>query len=93
MPFTHTLWYVAPRLVCVRTYQALRRSSVPLSYMLHATDLLDLRRDGIDPRMSRHPGMAMSLEQKTALLEERLSAIAADYTVRPYADAWTDPEA
>ncbi len=92
LPFTHTLWYVAPRSVCVRTYEALRRSSVPLSYMLHATDLLDLKRDGIDPRMGRHPGMALSLEQKTALLEERLSAIAGDYTVRPYADAWAARE-
>lgn len=90
LPFTHTLWYVAPRRLCLRTYQALRRARAPLSYMLHATDLLDLRGDGVDERMGRHPGMSLSLDQKTSLLAERLSAIAADFSVRPYADAYTD---
>ena len=56
LPFTHTLWYVAPRPVCLRTYDGLRRSRVPLSYMLHATDLLDLRRDGVDARIESPPG-------------------------------------
>lgn len=86
VPFTHTLWYVAPRSLCTRAYRSVRRSSVPLSYMIHATDLLDLQRDGVDERMGRHPGMQLRLEQKLALLEERLSAIAADYRVLPYGD-------
>lgn len=86
LPFTHTLWYVAPRALCLRISRAVRRSRAPLSYMLHAADLLDLRRDGVDARMARHPGMQWTLERKLALLEERLAAIAADYAVRPYAD-------
>jgi len=86
LPFTHTLWYVAPRAVCERAYRALRRSRTPLSYMLHAVDFLDLQRDGVDPRMARHPGMQLTLERKLALLEERLSAIAADYDVQRYED-------
>jgi peptidoglycan-N-acetylglucosamine deacetylase len=90
LPFTHTLWYVAPRVLCQWSYKTLRRSRTPLSYMLHAVDFLGLERDGVDARMSRHPGMQLSLERKLALLEERLSAIAADYTVRPYADLFAD---
>jgi hypothetical protein len=90
LPFTHTLWYVAPRALCEWSYRSLRRSRVPLSYMLHAVDFLGLERDGVDPRMSRHPGMQLALERKLALLEERLSIIAADYTVRPYRDLFAD---
>jgi hypothetical protein len=95
LPFTHTLWYVAPRALCEYAYRAVRRSRTPLSYMLHATDLLDLRDDGVDERLARHPGMSLPLARKRALLEERLSAIAADYYVAPYADLFPigDPHA
>ncbi|HSP96092.1 MAG TPA: polysaccharide deacetylase family protein [Candidatus Dormibacteraeota bacterium] len=86
LPFTHTLWYVAPRALCESAYRAIRRSRAPLSYMLHATDFLDLRADAVDGRMARHPGMQLSLSEKLTLLEERLAAIAADYRVRPYGD-------
>ncbi len=87
IPFTHTLWYVAPRAVCEWAYATLRRSRAPLTYMMHAADFLDLRRDGIDARLARHPGMALSLEQKLSLVEERVSAIVRDYEVQTYADA------
>jgi hypothetical protein len=86
LPFTHTLWYVAPRPLCIHAYHTVRRSRAPLSYMIHATDLLDLRRDGVDERMGRHPGMQLTLEEKLGLLEECLSAIASDYRVLPYGD-------
>lgn len=90
LPFTHTLWYVAPRALCEWSYGSLRRSRTPLSYMLHAVDFLGLERDRVDERMARHPGMQLSLERKLALLEERLCAIAADYTVQPYGDLFAD---
>ena len=54
---------------------------------MHAVDFLDLKRDGIDARMARHPGMRLSLEEKLSLLEERVSAIASDYAVQTYAEA------
>jgi peptidoglycan/xylan/chitin deacetylase (PgdA/CDA1 family) len=85
LPFTHTLWYMAPRAICLRTYRAMRRPGVPLSYMLHAADALTLQ-DGIDERMGRHPGMQLGLDKKLGLLEERLSAIAGDFRVTTYAD-------
>jgi hypothetical protein len=88
LPFTHTLWYVAPRALCLRTYRAMRRAGTPLSYMLHAADLLSVQRDGVDERMARHPGMQLPLDDKLALLEERLRAIAADFRVATYADCF-----
>ena len=87
LPFTHTLWYVAPRLVCLRTYRAIRRSATPFSYMLHPVDLLGLREDGIDARMARHPGMNLPLAAKLDLLEERLRAISSDFHVTTYAQS------
>jgi hypothetical protein len=86
LPFTHTLWYVAPRALCLRIHRAMRRGDAPLSYMLHAVDLLSLERDGVDTRMARHPGMQLPLEDKLALLAERLRAIADDFRVTTYAD-------
>ncbi len=93
VPFTHTLWYVAPYALAERTYRRLRRGGAPLGYMLHAADFLDLEGDGLDARMARHPGMSLPLEQKLWLLEERLRAIAADYDVRPYREALDDADA
>jgi len=87
VPFIHTLWYLAPAALCRRTYRALCRSGVCLSYQLHAADLLGLEEDNIDPRMTRHPGMDVPLRRKLALLEEILSDIAATYDVMTYADA------
>lgn len=86
LPFTHTLWYVAPHVFCERAARALRRSHTPLSYMLHAADVLDLRCDGVDPRLARHPGMRLPLADKLALVERRLAAIAREYEVKRYAD-------
>ena len=85
LPFTHTLWYMAPRAVCLRTYRAMCRPGVPLSYMLHAADTLTLQ-DGIDERMGRHPGMQLPLDKKLGLLEDRLNAIAGDFHVTTYAE-------
>lgn len=87
VPFTHTLWYVAPRAVCWRTYRAIRRSGGPLSYMLHAADLIDLKRDEIDARMARHPGMQLGLDAKLALLKGFLGVLSAEYRIVTYEDA------
>lgn len=86
-PFTHSLWYLAPRLVCRHIYRAIRSSGGQLCYQFHAADLLDLHTDQVDDRMARHPGMRWPVERKAALLEGVLRDIAAEYSVIPYASA------
>jgi peptidoglycan/xylan/chitin deacetylase (PgdA/CDA1 family) len=87
IPFTHTLWYVAPNLLCRRTYRAIGRSGDALSYMLHAADFIGLTEDDIDSRMARHPGMKWPLERKLSLLENVLASISSDYRCHTYAEA------
>jgi hypothetical protein len=87
VPFIHTLWYLAPRILCRRIYRTIRRSGVPLSYQFHAADLLDLEADRIDARMSRHPGMRLPLAKKLAFLETMLAEIRRDYAVETFASA------
>ena len=87
VPFTHTLWYLAPGAFCRSTYRAIRRSGAPLTYQFHAADLLDLEGDDIDRRFARHPGMRLPLSRKTELLESFLGQIAREYDVRTYAEA------
>jgi len=86
VPLLHTLWYLSPALVR-RTLARLRRAGTPLSYQFHAADLLGLAEDGVDPRLSRHPGMHLPLARKVALVEHVLGRIAADYDVQTYAEA------
>ena len=79
LPFTHTLWYLAPPNVCRRTLRRIHRSGVPLSYSFHAVDLLGLEEDDVDRRMSRHPGMRWPLRPKLRLLEDVLREIVSRY--------------
>ena len=85
LPFTHTLWYLAPAKVCRRTFRTIHRSGVPLSYSFHAADLLGLEEDNVDRRMSRHPGMRWPLRPKLRLLEDVLREIVSRYQVTTYA--------
>jgi hypothetical protein len=90
VPFTHTLWYVAPAAVCRRIRSAIYRARTPLSYMLHAADLVGLREDGVDTRLERHPGMQLSLVEKTALVDGCLREIQRSYEVVPYAEVLSE---
>lgn len=87
LPFTHTLWYLAPAPLCRQTFRALRRRRTPLCYQFHSADLLGLEEDGVDPRMARHPGMRLPLRRKLDLLETVLGEIAGAYRAIPYAEA------
>ncbi len=86
-PVYHTFSYFMPRWFFRRTLRAVLRSRQPVCYELHAADLLDLERDGVDPRMARHPGMRLPLEHKRESLREILGAIAADRRVVTYQQA------
>lgn len=55
-------------------------------YPLHGVDALGLEEDGVDRRLSRHPGLEHPLAKKLALLESSLAAIASRFTCVPYRD-------
>src|SRR5262249_53729223 len=82
VPVYHTMHYLEPRLAA-RSLARLLRSSRPVHYELHAVDLLDLERDGVDPRMRRHPGMTVPLTRRIEQLESVRRAIARRRTVLP----------
>ena len=75
LPVYHTFSYFLPGWFFRRMLRARLRSGLPLCYELHAADLLDLERDGVDPRMARHPGMRMPLAEKRARLRDILAEI------------------
>jgi hypothetical protein len=63
------------------------RSRLPICYEFHAADLLDAAEDGIDARMSRHPGMKVRLAEKRAALKRILTTIAREREVLTYQQA------
>lgn len=83
LPYYHTFAYFVPRALMDLEHSAIARSGLPLSYELHAADLLDLHEDGVDPRMAVHPGMKLPVGQKRDMLRGILERIAADFTVVP----------
>ncbi len=76
-PTYHTLAYLTPKPVFMRALRSVLKRNEPLGYELHAADLLALSDEGVDQRMDRHPGMKLPLEDKTALLREIFTQIAA----------------
>jgi peptidoglycan/xylan/chitin deacetylase (PgdA/CDA1 family) len=86
MPVYHTLRYGQSDARFEATLDALVRAGVPLSYPLHAVDVLGLAEDGVDARLASHPGMAVPLAEKLALLDRTLAAIAARFECLPFRD-------
>ena len=58
----------------------------PLSYALHAVDVLGLTEDGVDPRLAPHPGMRLPLTGKLSALDQVLGLIAARFEVTTFQD-------
>lgn len=87
VPVYHTLSHLTPRWLFDRVLRAAARSPSPLCYGLHAVDLLDLHGDGMDPRLARHPGMALPLTVKRSGLQSVLAAIARARQVVTYRQA------
>lgn len=61
----------------------------PLSYLLHAIDVLALVEDHVDPRLAGYSGMDRRLPEKVAILERTLRAIAARFETKPYRERLT----
>jgi hypothetical protein len=76
LPLYHTVGYLIPRRVFLAALERALRSSVPICYELHATDLADPTPDGLDERIVRHPGMTWPLEVRRSWLGEVLGRIA-----------------
>ncbi|MBI3769552.1 MAG: polysaccharide deacetylase family protein [Deltaproteobacteria bacterium] len=87
LPVYHTFQYFVPPRLFARGVRALLRSGRPVCYEFHAADLLDLAGDDIDPRMDRHPGMRLPLEQKRAMLRDTLATITRERRVVTYRQA------
>ena len=87
IPVYHTMTYFFPRWLFDRSLRALLRSGLPVCYEFHAADLLDLEKDGVDPRLARHPGMNLPVEHKRSVLREVLSTIARERRVVTYQQA------
>ncbi len=83
-PLYHTSRYWLSRDVFLRHLDHFARHDVPLSYTLHAVDALGLAEDGVDARLTRHPGMARNLDEKLALLETTFADIAARFACVPF---------
>ena len=85
MPVYHTLRYFSDDASFGRQLDGFAKRGDTLSYALHAVDVLGLREDSVDARLSKHPGMDRALDAKLALLEGSLRAIAARFEVVTYA--------
>jgi hypothetical protein len=86
-PVYHTMTHLVPGWLFGRALRRLLRSCLPVCYEFHAADLLDLAVDRPDPRMARHPGMRIPLEQKRRALRETLATIARSRRVVTYQEA------
>jgi peptidoglycan-N-acetylglucosamine deacetylase len=87
LPYYHTFGYMVPRPLFRAIFADVRRSGIPVSYEFHAADLLDFRGDGVDPRMSRHPGMMLAYDQKRAFLRDILGNLRDGYDLTVLRDA------
>jgi hypothetical protein len=86
LPIYHTLRYALSDARFERALDGFARRGEPLSYILHAVDILGLAEDRVDPRLAPHPGMDRPLEAKRALLERSLKSIAQRFVVVPFRD-------
>jgi hypothetical protein len=84
LPAYHTMSHLIPRRLFGRILEGALRAPSPLSYELHAADLLELDGDDVDRRMSVHPGMQTSLGRKIEVLREVFNRIAGARRVVTY---------
>jgi hypothetical protein len=85
-PFYHTARYIMSEARFLRLLAGFARRGESLSYVVHAVDALGLKEDRVDSRLSPHPGMERPLEEKLAILDRSLAAIAAAFDTLPFRD-------
>jgi polysaccharide deacetylase len=85
-PLHHALRYRITDARFDRLLAGFARRGEPISYLLHAVDVLGLEEDRVDRRLDGYSGMSRPLAGKLALLERTLSAIAARFETRPFRD-------
>jgi hypothetical protein len=86
LPIYHTTRSMIDDAALERHFDGLARSGLGLDYAVHAIDALGLEEDGIDARLTRHPGMHLPLAAKLDLLDRTVAAIAASFETVPYRD-------
>lgn len=84
-PVYHTLSHLVPR--SLHDHAVGKVSD--LSYVFHAVDLLDLASDAVDPRLSLHPGMKRTGDEKRQHLLDIMRLRATRGPVGTYAE-WLD---
>ena len=86
MPIYHTLRYGSTDSGFAGQLDALVRRGEPLSYVMHAVDVMGLDEDRVDRRFASHPGMDRALDAKLDLLDRTLAAIARRFECVPFAE-------
>lgn len=86
LPHYHTMRFVLPKAAFGFIAAWTRTRRAPITYQFHAADFLATTEDGLDPRISRHPGMELSLGRKLRLAEECTRSLARVRRVVPLRD-------
>jgi peptidoglycan/xylan/chitin deacetylase (PgdA/CDA1 family) len=84
LPIYHTLRYALSDARFESALDGFARRGEPLSYILHAVDVLGLVEDHVDPRLRPHPGMDRPLAAKLDLLERSLRSITQRFETVPF---------
>jgi peptidoglycan/xylan/chitin deacetylase (PgdA/CDA1 family) len=85
-PYYHTMKFLLRPSVFALIEAATLRHRITPTYVMHAVDFLDVQVDGLDPRISRHPGMSLELDAKLAAAEEAVTGLASGRSVIPLAE-------
>lgn len=75
LPHYQTLRFLVPGAVSFALSRLAKLRRGPLSYVFHAVDFLDAKRDRLDQRICRHPGMHLALDRKLRLAEASISEL------------------
>ena len=95
LPIYHTLRYSLTDARFESALDGFAARGESFSYLLHAVDALGLTEDGVDARLTPHPGMNWPLAKKLELLEKSLSSIVERFAVATFEErlATEAPEA
>jgi peptidoglycan/xylan/chitin deacetylase (PgdA/CDA1 family) len=85
-PVYHTLRYETPDHRFSALLDGFVERGEPMSYALHAVDVVGVVEDGIDARLTRHPGGEATRAEKLALLDRTLDGLVARFTVGTVAE-------